>query len=377
MIRILHIVSKLSINSGVMNVIMNYYQHIDRTKIQFDFLYFEERTPDFKDEIKTLGGNIFFVNKPSLKSLIKTYKEFYDFFFFNSKQYTAVHLHEIYLVHFIKHFCKKYGIKHLITHAHSTKYSDNPKNALRNKIMCLGLKYSATDLFACSKAAGEFYYGKEAVDRGLVKIIPNAIDLEKYKFNQEIRDKIRKSLNIENKFVIGHIGRMSPPKNQIFLLKVFADLKRLNNNAILLIIGDGPLRKQLEEEIIKLNLTDNVILLGVRNDVPNLLMAMDVFVLPSLYEGLPVVCVEAQATGLRCILSDNITKEVDCGNCEFISLKNKKIWKEKIVEILTKKRKYIKYNEKIKTFNIIDGTEILESFYFSINLESEYESYIL
>ena len=189
MIRILHVVSKLSLNSGVMNVIMNYYRHTDRTKIQFDFLYFEEWNPDFKDEIKNLGGNIFSVNKPSLKHIYRTYKEFNFFLSNNYAKYTAVHLHEVYLVHFISYFCKKYGIKHLITHAHTTKYSDNPKNALRNRMMCLGLKKSATDYFACSKAAGEFYYGKEAVANGLVKVIPNAIDLEKYKFNQAIREK--------------------------------------------------------------------------------------------------------------------------------------------------------------------------------------------
>lgn len=229
MIRILHVVSKLSLNSGVMNVIMNYYRHIDRTKIQFDFLYFEKRNPDFKDEIKNLGGNIFFVNKPSLKHIYRTYKEFNSFFSNNYAKYTAVHLHEIYLVNFISHFCKKYDIKHLITHAHTTKYSDNPKNALRNRIMCLGLKHSATDYFACSKAAGEFYYGKENVESGLVKVIPNAIDLKKYKFNQIIRDKVRKILNIEDKFVIGHIGRMAPPKNQKFLLQIFKKVKKRKN----------------------------------------------------------------------------------------------------------------------------------------------------
>lgn len=332
MIRILHVVSKLSLNSGVMNVIMNYYRHIDRTKIQFDFLYFEERNPDFKDEIKNLGGNIFFVNKPSLKHIYRTCKEFNSFFSNNYAKYTAVHLHEIYLVNFISYFRKKYDIKHLITHAHTTKYSDNPKNALRNRIMCLGLKHSVTDYFACSKAAGEFYYGKEAVESGLVKVIPNAIDLKKYKFNQIIRDKVRKILNIEDKFVVGHIGRMAPPKNQKFLLQIFKKVKKERTNSILLMIGNGPLKKEIESEIKRLNLQDSVILLGVRNDVPNLLMAMDVFLLPSLYEGLPVVCVEAQATGLRCVLSDNITKEVDCGNCEFISLKEKaEIWCKEIL----------------------------------------------
>ena len=367
MIRILHVVSKLSINSGVMNVIMNYYRYIDRTKIQFDFLYFEERMPDFKKEIENFGGKVYFVHKPSLKRCINIYKEFNSFFELNAAKYTAVHLHEVYLVHFIKHFCKKYNIKHLITHAHTTKYSDNPKNALRNRIMCLGLNDVATDLFACSKAAGEFYYGKEAVDSGKVKIIPNAINLENYKFNEAIRNKIRKELNIEDKFVVGHIGRMAPPKNQKFLLKIFSEVKKEKNNAILLMIGDGPLKSEIEKEIDNLNIRDSVILLGVRNDVPELLMAMDVFVLPSLYEGLPVVCVEAQATGLRCILSDRITEEVDCGNCEFITLKNSvAIWVTHININFVRYSKKICCDIKIKYFDIANSAMILNLLYFGM-----------
>ena len=369
MIKILHIVSSTVKYSGVMNVIMNYYRYIDRNKIQFDFLYFKECQPDFKEEIEGLGGKVYSVNKPSLKHIYRTYKEFNFFFSNNYAKYTAVHLHEIYLVNFISHFCKKYDIKHLITHAHTIKYSDNPKNALRNRIMCLGLKHSVTDYFACSKAAGEFYYGKRAVEKGLVKVIPNAIDLKKYKFNQTIRNNIRKELNIEDKFVIGHIGRMAPPKNQKFLLKIFAKVRKENDKAVLLMIGDGILRHEIEKEIIDLALSDSVILLGVRKDVPDLLMAMDVFVLPSLYEGLPVVCVEAQATGLRCVLSDNITKEVDCGNSEFISLKEKaEIWCKEILSTDVKNSKHDISSFLNTQYSINIQSKILEKEYFNMRV---------
>lgn len=369
MIRILHVVSKLSLNSGVMNVIMNYYRHTDRTKIQFDFLYFEERNPDFKDEIKNLGGNIFSVNKPSLKHIYRTYKEFNFFLSNNYAKYTAVHLHEVYLVHFISYFCKKYGIKHLITHAHTTKYSDNPKNALRNRMMCLGLKKSATDYFACSKAAGEFYYGKEAVANGLVKVIPNAIDLEKYKFNQAIREKIRKSLNIEDKFVVGHIGRMAPPKNQKFLLQIFKKVKKERTNSILLMIGNGPLKKEIESEIKRLNLQDSVILLGVRNDVPNLLMAMDVFVLPSLSEGLGIVAMEAQASGLKCILSDKVPVETDMGGAKYISLQTYcKQWASAILNCEKKHNRNSYLSNLIKNgYSIKESVEALQNYYIKLS----------
>lgn len=331
MIKVLHILSTLTICSGVASFVMNYYRNIDRDKVQFDFLYFEKADNEILNEIKCLGGNVYYVKKPSFKNCIKSYNDFNQIFQKHGREYSAVHLHEVYLVHFINYFVKKYQINHLITHSHTTKYSDNPINAIRNRIMCLGLTKVATEYFACSIAAGEFYYGKTAVEKGLVKVIPNAVSLEKYKFNQSIRNNVRKSLKIDDKFVVGHIGRMAPQKNQKFLLKIFAEVKKENDEAVLLIVGDGSLRKEIESEIKRLNLQECVILLGVRNDVANLLMAMDVFVLPSLYEGLPVVCVEAQATGLRCVLSNNITKEVDCGKCEFISLnQSPKIWSKYI-----------------------------------------------
>ena len=287
----------------------------------------------------------------------------------NYAKYTAVHLHEVYLVHFISYFCKKYGIKHLITHAHTTKYSDNPKNALRNRMMCLGLKKSATDYFACSKAAGEFYYGKEAVANGLVKVIPNAIDLEKYKFNQAIREKIRKSLNIEDKFVVGHIGRMAPPKNQKFLLQIFKKVKKERTNSILLMIGNGPLKKEIESEIKRLNLQDSVILLGVRNDVPNLLMAMDVFVLPSLSEGLGIVAMEAQASGLKCILSDKVPVETDMGGAKYISLQTYcKQWASAILNCEKKHNRNSYLSNLIKNgYSIKESVEALQNYYIKLS----------
>lgn len=371
MIKILHIVSSTVKYSGVMNVIMNYYRYIDRNKIQFDFLYFKECQPDFKEEIEGLGGKVYSVNKPSLKHIYRTYKEFNFFFSNNYAKYTAVHLHEVYLVHFISYFCKKYGIKHLITHAHTTKYSDNPKNALRNRMMCLGLKKSATDYFACSKAAGEFYYGKENVESGLVKVIPNAIDLKKYKFNQIIRDKVRKILNIEDKFVIGHIGRMAPPKNQKFLLQIFKKVKKERTNSILLMIGNGPLKKEIESEIKRLNLQDSVILLGVRNDVPNLLMAMDVFVLPSLSEGLGIVAMEAQASGLKCILSDKVPVETDMGGAKYIPLIAPVLKWAKIIlntSLSVKRGIYIKNLEE-NGYSIREVVKNLEKYYANLNCE--------
>lgn len=236
-------------------------------------------------------------------------------------------------------------------------------------MMCLGLKKSATDYFACSKAAGEFYYGKEAVANGLVKVIPNAIDLEKYKFNQAIREKIRKSLNIEDKFVVGHIGRMAPPKNQKFLLQIFKKVKKERTNSILLMIGNGPLKKEIESEIKRLNLQDSVILLGVRNDVPNLLMAMDVFVLPSLSEGLGIVAMEAQASGLKCILSDKVPVETDMGGAKYISLQTYcKQWASAILNCEKKHNRNSYLSNLIKNgYSIKESVEALQNYYIKLS----------
>lgn len=365
--RILHIISSLTIDSGVTSFVMNYYKNVDRDKIQFDFLYFEKADNEVLNEIKNLGGNIYYIRKPSLKYCIQSYKDFNIFFHDYGNNFSVVHLHELYLVHFIKIFVKKYKINHLITHAHTTKYSDKTINAIRNKIMCLGLKYSATDLFACSIDAGEFYYGKTAVEKGLVKVIPNAISLEKYKFNQSIRNNVRKSLKIDDKFVVGHIGRMTPQKNQKFLLKIFTEVKKENDKAVLLIVGDGSLRKEIESEIKRLNLQECVILLGVRNDVPNLLMAMDVFVLPSLFEGLGIVAIEAQATGLKCILSGEVPKEVDCGNCEFVSLNQSfKIWSKYINLNINFKCDRNNIGTKIVSYDILKNSNYLFNIYIQI-----------
>lgn len=365
MIRVLHIVSKLSINSGVMNMIMNYYRYIDRSKIQFDFLYFEERTPDFKREIENLGGKFYFVNKPSIKKLLGTYRKFNAFFQKNYDNYSVVHLHEMYLVHFIGYFCKKYRIQRLITHAHTTKYSDNPKNAFRNKLMCVGLKSSATDYFACSKAAGRVYYGAEMVNNGNVKIIPNAINIEKYKFDKNVRNELRKKLNIEKNFVIGHVGRMAIPKNQKFLLKIFREVLNKRKDAILLIIGDGPLRNELERIIEQLDIKNNVLLLGSREDVYKYYSVMDVFVLPSLYEGLGNVLIEAQANGLSCIVSSFVPIEANLGNCRFLSLnEDKSVW----VNLLLNSSRYSLYREDRNiNYDIKYCVKILEDYYLDID----------
>jgi glycosyltransferase involved in cell wall biosynthesis len=175
--------------------------------------------------------------------------------------------------------------------------------------------------FACSKDAGRWLYGKNADSKYDITIINNAIDTEKFIFNPEVREKYRKDLGISGKFVIGHIGRFSPQKNHGFLIDIFSEVVKKNNDSVLLLVGDGELRGEISQKIDKLGLSKNVILTGIRSDIPQLLWSMDAFVLPSLYEGFPVVGIEAQAAGLPCFFSDQITAAAKITqNVHFINL---------------------------------------------------------
>lgn len=369
MIRILHIVSYLTISSGVMHVIMNYYRHIDRNLIQFDFLFFEKGTYDeenYIDEINSLGGNVYFVNKPSLKCTISVFKEFNNFFKINASKYCAIHLHELYLIHFIKIFTCRYGIDHLIANAHSSRFSENIINAIRNRILCLGITKVATQLFACSGSAAKCYFGKQAIDSNRIYYLHNAIDLEKYRFNEQDRNSLREEMGVNNKIVIGHIGRMVPVKNHLFILEEFSKLKKLNCNVALFLVGDGPLRKKIEEKIIALGIESSVYLLGVRKDIPRILSAMDFFWLPSIHEGFPVTGVEAQANGLKCFFSATITEEIDLTEySRGISLQN---WEFCFDEIncFYDRKKQVPLNRKLLHYDIKSACKRLEHKYLSM-----------
>ena len=302
-IRVLHFVSTLGHGSGVMSVIINYYRHIDREKVQFDFLHFVECEDSYADEIKSLGGKIYYVEKPggSLKSL----KQLNSFFQAHAKEYAWLHNHEVYLTFLLRPISKRYGLEKFIVHCHATKYSDKPLHAVRNGILCLPIRFMKVEMFACSEAAGKFLYGEKMMKAGKVFVMHNAIDCEKFRFRPEVRERFRKEMGLEGKFVIGHVGRFERQKNHEFLIEVFAEVHKKNENSVLLLIGDGSLKDPIRQKVIVLNLEEYVFFLGQRDDVADLLQTMDVFVLPSLYEGFPVSIVEAQANGLVCIASDS------------------------------------------------------------------------
>lgn len=319
-VRVLHFVSTLSHGSGVMSVIMNYYRHIDREKVQFDFLHFIACEDSYMDEIRSLGGRIYRVEKPG--SSLRSVKQLDSFFREHAKEYTWLHNHEVYLTFLLRPLSKRYGLEKFIVHCHATKYSDKPVSAVRNRILCLPIRFMKVERFACSEAAGKFLYGEKRLKAGKVFIMHNAIDCEKFRFRPEVRERLRKEMGLEGKFVIGHVGRFERQKNHEFLIKVFAKVKKQMPESMLLLVGDGTLEASVRQSVRESGVGKSVTFLGQKTDVTDLLQVMDIFLLPSRYEGLGIVLFEAQASGLKCYASDYVPKESSLGNTVYLPLKN-------------------------------------------------------
>lgn len=368
MIRILHIVSSLNINAGVMSVIMNYYRRIDRSRIQFDFLYMEETEADHKKEITELGGRTFLVPYPTFR--IKDQKRLRSFFEEHRNEYIAVHCHPIWAAEIVSREAKRSGIKHIIQHSHSTKFAETKKSEIRNRLLVKFIGAFATDYIACSPEAA-YLFGKRKVATGKVMILPNAINIDLYTFSQELRKTIRSEFECsENTILFGNIGRLSRPKNQLFVLEIFKEIHADIPDSKLLIVGEGGLREEIERKIAAYGLTDSVTLTGKRRDIKAILSGLDVFLMPSLFEGSPVSALEARASGLPCLLSDTITNSVEMDGISFISLKqNATSWAKQAIEYYYSRLEFDRsnYSELIrKGFDITKTTEQLQNFYFNL-----------
>ena len=284
---------------------MNYYKNIDKNKLQFDFIVDEDSTYIPFDEIKNMGGNVILV--PPYQNIflyINTLKKVFKY-----NEYKIVHSHLNTLSVFPLYAAKVAKVPVRIAHSHSTSNKKEWKKDLLKNTLKPFSKLYATHYFCCSELAGRWLFGDKLYDRNKVKLINNAIDIEKFVYNEEVRNKIRKKLTLDDKLVVTHIGRFVEQKNHRVLIDIFNELHKVNSQSILLLAGEGPLLENIKEKVKQLNLLDSVRFLGVRNDISEIMQGTDIFLLPSLYEGLPVVGVEAQASGALCILSNNMTKE--------------------------------------------------------------------
>lgn len=323
---------------GMESVIMNYYRNIDPKAIHFDFLA-NEKTIAYEDEIVKGGSKIFKITARS-QNPSKYHAELKEFFEKHAADYDAIWMNACSLANIdYLIMAKKYGIPRRIIHCHN---SQNGDSKLRNILHCLNrmrIGHYATDFWTCSKDANKWFYGRSE-HRKHVTVINNAIDIDKYRFDEKNRKTYRKKLGLDGKFVVGHIGRFHFQKNQLFLLDVFKELSDKKPNAMLVLVGDGDDRGKIESKIKDLDLTNKVMLLGKRDDVNQLLCAFDVFVFPSLFEGLSVVLLEAQASNLPIVASDTIPADNKIGhNFDRLSLGAPLLsWSEAIIRLGKKKR---------------------------------------
>lgn len=359
-LRVAHIIGKLNA-AGVEAVVNNYYKHIDHEKYQFDYYIDADSNCEPPQELLDMGARYYVIppyqKLPQyLKLLIKYFKE---------NEYIIVHSGMNTLAVFSLFAAKIAGVPVRINHNHSTaSKGETRKNIMKYALRPLA-KLFATNYCACSRYAGEWLFGKRMVEKGKVTVFNNAIDLDQFRFRENIRKAVRRELGIENKIVIGHVGRFCFQKNHDFLIDIFEEIYKKNQNAMLLLVGIGELTSEIKSKVHKKNLDNAVMFLGRRTDCNRLYQAMDVFVLPSRYEGLPVVGVEAQAAGLPCVFSTSMTTETEMTKkVKMVSLeKNANEWAEIVLKASSQTREDSSIEIANAGFDIKIEGEKLEEYY--------------
>lgn len=363
MIRILQCVNDMH-RAGLETMLMNYYRNIDRDKIQFDFLTHRPNRSDYDDEIESLGGKMYYA--PRLYP--QNYPEYFKWmkrFFAEHPEYKVVHSHIDAMSYLPLKAAKTANIPVRIAHSHNTSIDKDFKYLLkqyfRSKITSV-----ATDYCACGQEAGKFLFGDEKFS-----FIPNAIEVDKFLYNEKIRAEKRQELDIQNQFVVGHIGRLSYQKNHKLLIKIFDELQRKLPESLLLLVGVGEKEEEIRNLVCELGLESKVRFLGNRNDVNEIYQAMDVFVMPSFFEGVPVVGVEAQFSDLPCIFSDKVPIEVKFNpKTKFVPLDATiEEWVKSILATQNSKRSSETKELQNSQYDIKVAHSILENYYLNIAAE--------
>lgn len=315
---------------GVEAVVMNYYRHIDRSRVQFDMIVCEGSSMVPLEEIKAMGGRVFIV--PPYSHVAEFYKALRDLF--AEHKWTIVHSHMNALSVIPLGAAKAAGVPVRIAHSHSTSGKGEwVKNVAKTLLKTQANRYP-TLRFACSRFAGEWLFGRKAD----FEVVYNAIDLKSFSFNEKVRAKARTNLGlVDGQFVVGHVGRFMAQKNHGFIIEAFEQVAKRRDDAILLLVGTGEAESSIERNVAERGLSDRVRFLGQRADMPEIYGAFDAFILPSLYEGLCLVGVEAQKSGLPCIFSNAITREVDVtGESLFLPIEDSAVWAEAICNLAPK-----------------------------------------
>lgn len=364
-VRILHVLGRLD-RGGAETMVMNLYRNIDRSKIQFDFVIHTTDKCDYSEEIEKLGGKIYSMPKYVGKNHFQ-YKSAWKNFFNVHPEYTIIHGHMRSTASIYLKIATQYNLK-TIAHSHNTSSGEGISAIVKN-LFQYPIRHIADYLFACSKNAGIWLFGKNACERDNFFILNNAIDAKKFIYDETKRNMIRSKLGIGNELLIGHVGRFHPQKNHKFIINIFQKIQDINPNSKLILVGDGDLKAVIQNEVFNLGIGNSVVFMGIRNDIEDILQAMDIFIFPSLYEGLGIVAIEAQASGLPCLVSDVIPKETFITELIHAMPLNEepKLWAKKICELSYNYERRSYFNEICSNgYDISLTTKWLEKFYLEI-----------
>lgn len=361
-VRILQVVTKMD-RAGLENRLMDLYRTIDKTEFQFDFLTCSGLDGYHDEEIIKLGGKIHKISSLKIKYMWSFRKEL-KLFFMKHQEYKVVHCHLNQWCGLILECAKECGVKVRIAHSRTSLNRISFKNLVKNIIKIPTRKY-ATHKMAVSEYAGAWLFGKKAVYNNEVYILPNAIDMLKFTFNPEKRKEYRDKFNLEDNLTLIHVGNFKPEKNHMYLIKVFDSVKNIYPKSKLVLVGKDNMNGKIQKKVSEMGLENDVIILGSRSDVENCLSMGDIFVFPSYYEGFPGSVLEAQASGLPCVISDSITSEVCItGRITQCSLKDNPCkWAENIVDYYKKYGENREMNLTSSKYNINSSTSELINFY--------------
>ena len=323
---------------GAETFLMKVYRELDKTQYQMDFAVAAEEKGFYDDEILSMGGRIHHI-VPKTKGVVKN--------FLSVKALVAGEGYS-YVLRTSQHSLSALELLAArLGGATTTIYRSSNSNtgslsrvqSVMHSLCRFMPRRFANVRIAPSTEAAEFMFGKDFVKKNKCSLIHNAIDTDVYHYSTEWRKEIREELNLTNKTVIGHVGRFTHQKNHTFLLDVFCEIKKRDPDAVLVLVGKGELESEIEEKAQSLGIFKDIVFTGVRSDVPHLLCAMDVFVFPSFYEGMPNTVIEAQATGLPCVIADTITKEANItGLVQYLPLKDPAYWAERSLAAISSER---------------------------------------
>ncbi len=327
MIRIAIVAGKVD-SGGKKNLIMEYYRHVNRDEIQFDFICDSDSQAIPTDEIESLGGRVYII--APYQHIFRNMKDMRNIF--KKNKYSVVHAYNSTMNLFPMFVAKQCGIPVRISESLSMAHEGDWKTILKKMLRPMS-KWFANYYMSCGEDCGRWQFGNKYFDAGKVDVFKTVINTEFNAFNQEVRDITREKYGWENKIVIGHIGRFTAQKNSLFVIEIFAAIAKKEPNAVLCLIGDGELKEDILQKINELDISSQVNYLGRREDIQQFYNAMDCFILPSLYEGLPVVGLEAESCGLPMFFSSEVTKEANaCELGHFISLSQScDVWAEEIL----------------------------------------------